>query len=221
MKALLSIGLFLVWSCSTFGQNEDLGNWIMYFGQNRFSDKLSLHTEIQYRNHTAVPTEIEQLLTRIGLNYHLDDQNMITAGYGYISSYEYLSEQSIPESEEHRIWQQFISINHVSKVKLEHRYRLEQRWVNSNYRNRIRYRLMAFVPLYQKEDKKLFIGLYDEIFMNTREVFFDRNRLYGALGYQFNKEVGVQTGMLHQQVGPKGKWYLQFAVFYNPDFRKN
>ena len=49
----------------------------------------------------------------------------------------------------------------------------------------------------------------------------DRNRAYGALGYQLNKNINIQTGMMHQQVNSKEKWYLQFAIFFNTDFRKN
>ena len=60
----------------------------------------------------------------------------------------------------------------------------------------------------------------DEIFVNTEQVFFDRNRLYGALGYQINKSTQVQVGYLRQRVNAFGKNYLQFAVVFNPDLRK-
>ena len=39
---------------------NDKGNWIMYFGTNKISEKLSIHSEAQYRNHTISPTNIEQ-----------------------------------------------------------------------------------------------------------------------------------------------------------------
>ncbi len=132
------------------------------------------------------------------------------------------SEQKTPESEEHRIWQQFILTNNLGRVKFEHRYRVEQRWVNSDNRNRFRYRLMLFIPLNkpQIEAGALFIGLYDEVFINGEKTFFDRNRLYGALGYQLFKNTGFQVGMLYQRENDLGKWYLQFALVLNPDFRK-
>lgn len=203
-------------------QQNETGNWLMYFGQNRVSDKLSIHSEIQYRNHTVFPNNTEQLLLRTGLNYHLETA-MITLGYGHIGSHDYLSEKKAPEVEEHRIFQQLITTNKIGKVKFEHRYRIEQRWSNKKYKNRIRYRLMAFVPLNNKTIEKgtLFIGLYDEIFMNTQQTYFDRNRLYGALGYQINKLTGIQAGMLHQETNKGGKWYLQFALTFNTDFRNN
>jgi hypothetical protein len=113
--------------------------------------------------------------------------------------------------------------NLLGRIKFEHRYRIEQRWVDQVYSNRIRYRLMAFIPLNKPsiQPGTIFIGLSDEIFVNTRESFFDRNRLYGALGYQISKATGLQVGILHQQVRNQDKWYLQLAVVFNPDFRKS
>jgi long-subunit fatty acid transport protein len=213
---------FFVLPLSLFAQQEDTGNWLMYFGTNQVSDKFSVHTEIQYRNHTIAPVNIEQLLLRTGLNYHFSDKAFVSAGYAYIPSYVFESEQKSPETEEHRIWQQFILTNIIGRVKFEHRYRVEQRWVSNDFRNRFRYRLMLFVPLNKPkiEEGSLFLGLYDEIFVNTEEAFFDRNRLYGALGYQFSKTTSVQAGVLHQQVNDFGKWYVQFALVLNLDLRK-
>ena len=213
--------MFLLPFIST-SQEDKVGNWLMYFGTNKVSDKYSIHTEIQFRNHTITPNNTEQLLLRTGLNYHFSERATVTAGYAYIPSYIYDSEQKAPETEEHRIWQQFILTNKIGRVKFEHRYRIEQRWVSQDYKNRFRYRLMLFIPLNKPKivEKTLFLGLYDEVFVNSKETFFDRNRLYGALGYQFNKNVGMQAGMMHQQVNGFGKWYMQFALVLNTDFRK-
>lgn len=218
--------LFLVWIfpfpvCAQEG--DKIGNWLMYFGTNRISDKFSIHTEAQFRNHTGLPIHLEQLLLRAGLNYHFAPNAMVTAGYGYISNYVYESEQSAPEVEEHRIWQQLLMTHNIGRVKFEHRYRIEQRWVENEYRNRFRYRLMGFVPLNKPviEPGSVFIGLYDEIFINSEERFFDRNRFYAAVGYQFNQSTSLQAGMMNQRVTDFGKWYLQFALFFNPDLRKS
>lgn len=198
------------------------GNWLMYFGQHRLSDRVSMHTEAQYRNHTVVPVNVEQLLLRTGLNYHLNSQAMFSGGYAYVASHDFDSEQVSPESVEHRIWQQFITTQLLAAVKLEHRYRAEQRWINGRYRNRLRYRLMVFLPLNKPtiEPGAVFFGLYDEIFVNTRAIFFDRNRLYAALGYQLNRNLSIQAGLLQQQVNDFGKNYLQLAVVWNLDWRR-
>ena len=208
-----TIILILITS-SLSAQQDRVGNWLMYFGANKISNQLSIHTEVQYRNHTLAPVNTEQLLIRIGLNYHFTSNAFATAGYGYIAGHQYESVQSGPESVEHRVWQQFILTNKIGRVKLEHRYRLEQRWVNDVYKNRFRYRLMLFIPLNNKTIEKgtLFLGVYDEVFINDRSTFFDRNRLYGALGYQINKSTSVQLGMMRQVLSSSGKNYIQFVL---------
>lgn len=123
---------------------NDVGNWLMYFGANKVSERLSIHSELQYRNHTIAPVNPEQLLWRFGLNYHLKNSTMVTAGYAYVPSYDLDSELGDPDQIEHRIWQQLILKNTVGKILFEHRYRIEQRWVDQNYRNRLRYRIMVF-----------------------------------------------------------------------------
>jgi len=211
--------LMMIPSLSTANEDE-VGNWLMYFGTNKINDEWSLHTEFQFRNHTLVPNNTEQLLFRTGLNYHLTDKKMITAGYAYIPSYEFNSEQSAPEKKEHRIWQQYILNDKVGRVKLEHRFRYEQRWIEGDYRDRLRYRLMLFIPINKPVMQKgaVFLGLYNEIFLNTRDTIFDRNRTYGAIGYQISKDISFQVGMMNQQLNETNKWYTQFGLVYNTDF---
>lgn len=221
-KRVIFIALTML-TFSLSAQEEQVGNWLMYFGSNKVNDQFSIHTEVQYRNHTFVPNNIEQLLLRTGINYHFADNAFATIGYGYIAGHVYESEQTHPESEESRIWQQFILTNKIGRVKFEHRYRLEQRWVNRDYRNRFRYRLMVFVPLNKTTIEKgtVFLGFYDEVFINDKKTFFDRNRLYGAVGYQVNKTTSFQLGAMQQQVSNFNKLYFQAALIFNPDFREN
>ncbi|WP_438425728.1 DUF2490 domain-containing protein [Aquimarina macrocephali] len=225
MKSKFSFFYFLVLlfliPTSIFSQ-DDTGNWLMYFGTNKISEKFSIHTEVQYRNHTIAPVNVEQLLLRTGLNYHFAENAFATAGYAYISNHIYESERTSPEVEEHRIWQQLITTNNLGRVKFEHRYRVEERFIKSDFKTRFRYRLMLFLPLNKPKIEKgtLFVGVYDEIFINGEEEFFDRNRLYGGLGYQLSKNVNLQTGLLYQRLRNTGKAFLQFGVVFNTDLRK-
>ena len=70
------------------------------------------------------------------------------------------------------------------------------------------------------EKNTLFLSFYDEMFINLSPTPFDRNRLYGAMGYQFLPNANIQLGYLAQTVNTVTKQYLQAAVFYNLDFRK-
>lgn len=222
LRILLCIAFIAFKGSMLFAQTgqEKLGNWMMYFGMNKLNEKWSIHTEAQWRNHTVKP-KIEQLLLRTGVNYHLSKNFMLTGGYGYISTHPFNKEVTDILSTEHRIWQQFIIKNKLSRIFFEHRYRYEQRWVNSDFRQRARYRLMLSVPLNKEviEKGSFLFAVYDEVFLNLeRGNAFDRNRLYAALGYQAASTTQIQIGFLNQTIPAFGKNYLQFAVLFNPDF---
>lgn len=198
-------------------QQGEPGNWLMYFGQNKFSEQFSLHSEIQYRNYDILPPDLEQLLIRVGVNYHATEKVMVTGGYGYIANHVFESPQTSPETTENRIWEQLIMKNNWSRIQFEHRYRIEQRWIDEVFRSRFRYRVMVSIPLNSNKIEKgtFFVAFYDEIFINGNAEFFDRNRLYGALGYQFNKDLGMQIGLLNQQLPESSKQYFQLALMNN------
>ena len=121
------------------GQNpeENLGNWFMYFGTHKLSEKYSLHYETQLRNYELV-SNFNQLLPRVGLNYHIDKNTSLTAGYAFIPTQNVFDQGWGEEMvTENRIWEQFILKNVVNRVKIRHRYRLEQRWVKARRRNHL------------------------------------------------------------------------------------
>ena len=203
------------------GQNieENLGSWWMYFGTHRFSEKYSLHYETQLRNYEIV-SNFNQLLPRVGLNYHIDKNTSITAGYAWIPTQTSMGEGFDGDLvTENRIWQQFILKNKVGNINFRHRYRLEQRWIKlgeeTKYKNRARYMLSLRLPISKNEDSPLFISLYDEIFLNISDTPFDQNRLFAALGYQINKQMNFQLGYLRHRSGGLDLNRIQLAVFLN------
>ena len=211
--------------------NKDLGAWYMYFGTFKLSDKLSFHNETQWRQY-QVAGDFQQSLTRIGLNYHVDKNHILTAGYGFIHTREKVIQYPDLKilfndkfSSEHRIFQQYIQLSKIGRFYFDHRFRLEQQFINKEgvkkYNNRTRYKIGLAIPVSQKEmiDKTLFFYWYDEVFLNISDTPFSQNRFYTALGYKFNKKLSLQAGYLW--------WYttelnnrLQLGVFYNLDFRK-
>jgi|TARA_B110000858_G_C17578692_1_gene370245 hypothetical protein len=211
---------------------ENLGSWFMYFGTHKLSEKYSLHYETQLRNYKIV-SNFNQLLPRVGLNYHIDKNTSLTAGYAFIPTQNIFDlgwdEQIITEN---RIWEQFILKNVINRVKIRHRYRLEQRWIkkvdvvqisnntsfsefSTSYKNRARYMLSVKFPISKNEESPLFVSLYDEIFLNISDSPFDQNRLFAALGYQINKQMNFQVGYLRHRSGGLNLNRLQLAVFLN------
>lgn len=205
---------------------DELGTWLMLFGNAKLSDEYSLHAETQLRLYEPLEN-FNQLLLRVGVGRKLSPQASVMAGYGYIPTTSFNKEELKTSSVEHRIWEQFALTNRLGRLFFEHRYRIEQRWISSasaeNYLNRLRYRLLVNIPLNKPEisEGTLFASFYDEVFLNVTETPFDQNRLYAALGYRFNSLLSVQAGYLRHRLTAGSFNRLQLAMFLNADFRRN
>ena len=137
-------------------QDSDFGNWLIYIGNKKVNSQWNIHNEVQYRNYDAVG-DLEQLLLRTGVGYNLSENNHnLLLGYGYILSENYVANtQDKTSVNEHRIFQQFTSKQSVGVVSLTHRYRFEQRFVEADYKMRLRYFLAAKIPLKNTESIKV------------------------------------------------------------------
>lgn len=224
MKKIVAIVLFVISNQILFAQNDgqqDLGAWAMLFTNNRISEKMSIHAEVQYRNY-EIGKNFNQLLLRTALNYNLYDNTTVSIGYGNITTDGTFEEpQGEENTTEHRIYEQFVLRNSVGKLKFSHRYRLEQRFINnpvlgSDTQHRARYFLRLTHPL----GKSLYATAYNEVFLNLQGNTFSQNRLYGALGYIFNKNIRGELGFLKNHIGNRNFERLQAAIFINTDMRK-
>ncbi len=198
---------------------DELGAWYMVFNTSKVSEKLSIHAEAQFRFFETA-SNFNQLLLRTGLNYHISDNAIATFGYGYINTDGTFDDLPGEEnSNEHRIFEQFILKNKVGKFAFEHRYRIEQRFIDFGDRNdtqhRGRYRIQVTFPI----DDHWFLNAYDEVFINFQEPIFGQNRLYGAVGYKFSKDFSVQLGYLKNHFTGINFDRLQLAIFINTDLR--
>lgn len=222
MKKLFGIILLVVSpyiNAQETGEDQ-WGAWYMYFGTNKVSEKLSIHTEAQFRFYETTGN-FNQLLLRTGLNYHFKPNAIATFGYGYIGTdVTYLEFPGETDLKEHRIFQQFILKNKVGKFLFEHRYRLEQRFIDfgddTDTQHRARYRLQLTLPL----SDTFFLNFYDEVFLNLQDAVFGQNRLYGALGAHISNNSSVQVGYLKNHFSSNNFDRLQIGIFYNPDLRK-
>lgn len=199
-------------------QEGNFGNWLIYIGNKKLNQKWNIHNEVQYRNYNVIG-DLEQLLLRTGLGYTFNEgKNNVLLGYGYILSENYIGNTNEKVSvNEHRIFQQFTSNQKVGNVKLGHRYRFEQRFVESDFKMRFRYFLSLNIPIGVKEDStnKFYLSAYNEIFLNTKTSIFDRNRLYGGLGYNINKNIRVEAGYMNQFFETTSRDQFNIITFVN------
>ena len=198
---------------------EEWGAWYMYFGTNKVSEKLSIHSEAQFRFYETT-SNFNQLLLRTGLNYHINPDAIVTLGYGYISTDGTFEEfPNEINSKENRIFQQLILKNKVGEFHFEHRYRLEQRFIDfgetTDTQHRARYRLQVTLPL----TNTFFVNVYDEVFLNLQDQVFGQNRLYMALGVHITDNSSLQLGYLKNHFNSSNFDRIQIGIFFNPDLR--
>jgi len=219
----LIIALLVLPISKATAQDSNFGNWLIYIGNKKLKKGWNIHNEVQYRNFNAIG-DLEQLLLRAGLGYNLtENNNNLLLGYGYILSRNFIENTDDKVSvNEHRIFQQFTTKQKIGSVGVSHRYRFEQRFIESDFRIRFRYFLSLNVPLGKKQldanaidKRKLYLSAYNEIFLNGDSSIFDRNRVYGGLGYKLNKNVRLELGYLNQFFERSGRDQLNIIAFVN------
>ncbi len=215
------IGVFAILVVLPFfsnAQESDFGNWMIYIGNKKLNSKWNIHNEIQYRNYNAIG-DLEQLLIRVGLGYNLtENNNNVLLGYGYILSDNYIDNSSDKVSvNEQRVYQQFATKQNVGKLILSHRYRFEQRFIESNFKMRFRYFLSLNYPLktFKESNSLLYATAYNEIFLNTESPVFDRNRLFGGLGWKLNNKLKFEIGYMNQFFENSERDQINLIMYFN------
>ena len=144
---------------------------------------------------------MEQLLLRTGIGFNLSpNNNNILLGYGFIRSENYVSTDQKVGNNEHRIFQQFITRQSFNRVSLQHRYRFEQRFLENDFKLRFRYFISVNVALSKPKIEKntFYLSAYNEVFIQSKENLYDRNRVYAGLGYAINKDFRIELGYMNQ-----------------------
>jgi len=212
--------LFLILLVTNFAnaQKSEIGNWFNYSGNQKINNKFSCWNEVQYRNYNFIG-DLQQLLLRTGIGYNLtENNNTVLLGYAFINSQKYLSNYD-PKiaSNEHRIYQQFVTRQNFGRVFIQHRYRIEERFLSDELQIRFRYFLSFNIPINNNTmaEKTIYASAYNEIFLNAQNSIFDRNRLYGALGYVINKNLRIELGYMAQTLENTNRNQFQIVLFNN------
>ena len=162
--------------------SSDLEMWPQYYLQFPVKGKWSLAADYSHR-YSDLFEKKTQWIGRAGLNHSLSESLTLSAGYAYS---EFFTSSGIRR--ENRPWQQVQFNSSWKKVKLNHRLRLEERFLEDKSSNRFNYRLryqfMTTYPLLS--DQRCLLYVSDEPMINWGKQItgqnFDQNRL--QLGLQ-------------------------------------
>jgi hypothetical protein len=222
-------GLLMFLGATAFAQGDDgLGAWYIYNGSFFTKPNLEFFFEAQFRYREIVSNRQEIFFRPFGI-YHFSKTANLGLGYMYDIGYADETFDNVQVTNENRILLQLILNTPVDRTKLQHRLRLEQRWIknkildDTDSRQRFRYRLMAQIPIGSTSFTKgtFFVGVYDELFIDlTGGIGFDQNRFYGGLGWQFSNATNFQLGYLLQSFSDANHsrlqiWFTQRLNFYD------
>ena len=193
-------------------------SWWVYYGDHPVrNSKWGILTEMQIRR-TDFASAWQQLLLRQGTTYRLSPRVQLGGGYGFIRTSRYGGFPVTRAFDEHRLFQQAILKHEAGRLELEHRYRVEQRWLEastgnaSSWRrqNRFRYQLRGSVPLsaVSANGQQWYLFAGDELFLhfgpNYGASLFDQNRAFAGIGYKLSRANRLEIGYLNQFLIQRG-----------------
>lgn len=239
---LLILFLLFTSTIKLFAQSKNILTkqsigWYNLFATIKTGSKTSVHAEYQFRRVNII-TNGQQSLLRTGINYHINNNLLVRAGYAFVQTFPY-GEIAIntygKAFDEHRLYQLIQYSSTTNTLSLFHRFMVEQRWIGS-YSNatlqkedsylilhRMRYMLRAQIPLTINKINPVYVSAYNEFFVGigNNVNIFDQNRLAILLGKTLNKHVKIELGYLNQFLKLNRKVNNQNVLQHNNGFMIN
>lgn len=184
-----------------FSQEKDIGSWHTINAQINSKTKWMGFAELQTRSRKLADQFFYYEL-KGGIGYNVLPNFSALLAVGRYATYSGDDNYEKPlDKEEFRVWQQLNFSDRLGRLKVDHRFRAEQRFIyNEAYRNRFRYRLNLLLPLSREGliPHTFYLTSFNEISLNNRKPHFERNRVFGGVGYVLSKVVSFQTGYMYQ-----------------------
>lgn len=193
--------------------------WLQYTGTYSLSERFDINLGTQYRSYSGL-TDKRLLLGLALLQYNFKNAPLsVGMGYMYLQLQPFTSaDQTVKaDNRENRLYQQVISTQKIGRARLLHRYRIEERWstTSPNFKLRFRYLASLRVPLSKRSitDYHWYATIKDEIRISDQPNPFDSNRVWGGLGYIFNKNLGGELLWMTQFDGGQNRSnYVAFIL---------
>lgn len=212
----------------SFAQKSHFGSWNTITTRVTLSEKWGFYNELQLRSQSFYNNHFYHEI-KGGVSYAISKNFVVLLGVGDYQTYsDGGSFQKPIAAHETRLWQQLTMNHYLDRIKFEHRYRIEQRWFTTGFRQRYRYRLNTAVPINNRKigPKTFYLASFNELFLTNEKPYFARNRFFGGCGYQLNKNLTIQPGYIYQFDYDEnntgwGKHFFQLTLTIDIDAEKS
>jgi len=202
----LFLFFFIIAPRMLFGQQKNVANgnqqWLQYYNETKLNDRWTLLFDGGYRWKDGFQ-ESSQYIVRAGIGYNINSDIRVSSGLAHLGFYSSDDLKIV----EFRPYQEILVKNQFSKIGLNHRFRIEERFFNpvtnrgtqtpNTFNFRFRYSFMVSIPLFRlskvKTDKLFLINIGDEIFINAGKRVvnnvFGQNRFIVSPSFRLNESV--------------------------------
>lgn len=199
-RSTLIVALLLT-NIGTFAQTTapGLGSWTVLTLRGKIKSNIYYLFETQARSNRFY-NQFFYHEFKGGLGVNVNKRFSLFIGSGKYDTYTPGGNFKRPATaNEVRVWQEAIIKDNIGRVFLENRFRIEQRFFTTGYRNRFRYRLGIAVPINNKkmETKTFYLSTFNELFLTNTEPYFERNRFFLGCGYRI-LPLTIQAGWINQ-----------------------
>jgi hypothetical protein len=184
-------------------------SWWVYAGDHALKGRWALYAEVQVRR-SDFASITQQFQSRDAITYTLNPNIRLTTGYVWTYTGRYGDFPVARAFGEHRTYQQIAIRQTIPRLTMEHRYRLEQRFIQNftgaaddyfwRYQNRLRYQFRADTPLGHSQKWYFFGGteLLLGFGVNKGASMFDQNRAFVGIGRVLNSRNKLEAGYMNQ-----------------------
>lgn len=211
----LSLTLLALWGHHVFGQQREVTHrgeqWFQYNNITHLNEKSMLFGNAGVRWKDGFDT-FSIFFGRLGGSCAITDNIRVATGFTYVEFYNEDHRYQV----EYRPYEELFVRGNGDKLRLNHRFRFEQRFYNpvvegkvqsdNIFALRLRYALMTGFDLFSlsktRPDCKFRINISDEVMFNAGDHIvhnvFDKNRFIVMPTVQFNRWMSVSVGWNNQ-----------------------
>jgi hypothetical protein len=177
--------------------------WLGYYNSVKINAKFSINSDFQARTRNS---QWNQFLGRTGVVYALSDRVFVLAGF---ATFLYPQNNDVNLlRKEWRPWEEIMFTDNIGRLKIIHRFRLEERYNQQVTKNglsdsytfnyRFRYKLDLQYPLFRKDKTNgvFFVNIGNELMINAGKIikynYFDQNRTWLGLNFVLNQQFTFQ-----------------------------